>query len=229
MSLLRRADRRTQFLAQVPSAIAVVPSYAIGGDLDHLEWNNALLSQFTLFPWKIAHHNSWWSRNIKRGEIACAMNHLACWREANRAGASAAVIFEDDAILRPRLFQDLPKLLDKLSRADPAWDLLYLGRERIGRDTEFQHPFVWPGFSYCSYGYVVSKSGLRTLLEYELDSKLMPLDEFLVATYMEHPREDVRRSILPMIRAYGLVEDWVTEADDRVLGSDTESSLDGHL
>jgi len=161
---------------------------------------------------------------MKYGEIACALNHIACWQHALELKSAYVAVFEDDATFCRDVFTRIPEFIRCLDDLDPGWGLLYLGRERIGIDLGQNGLFVRPGFSYCTYAYVLSKKGLNVLVNYNLRGSLIPLDEFFAATYCEHPREDVRRIFQPAIRAYALRTDCVFEGDDRILGSDTEAS-----
>jgi glycosyl transferase, family 25 len=224
VAMQRRQDRLRRFMANVHREISIIPSWSIGGTFDHEKISAADLRSLKLFDWQIASSNPWWSRPLRVGEIACTMNHHRCWEHAFHSKHSNSVIFEDDALFGPELFRLIPPLLERLTQLDFQWDLLYLGRESIFSDQCALGEFVVPGFSYCSYGYVVSDRGLEKLLRYNLPGHIVPVDEFLPATFMLHPREDVRRTFAPSTKAYALRTNVVAEGSKSVYGSETESS-----
>lgn len=122
------------------------------------------------------------------------------------------------------LIPNLPAIFAELDAVDNAWDLFYLGREKIEEDIGAVGRFVRPGFSYCTYAYALTPKGVHGLLAYNFQKNLMPVDEFLPATYILHPRPDVRSFIKPRLRAYALRQPLVQEGDEVLFGSDTENS-----
>lgn len=83
VSIPRRVDRRRRFLSQLNADQYVVLSSEIGGAFDYKEMNGVIPDDVCLFPWKQPGSvNPWWARNLKLGEIACALNHLSCWGHA---------------------------------------------------------------------------------------------------------------------------------------------------
>ncbi len=155
------------------------------------------------------------------GEICCSLNHAACWEHASKRKPEYVVVMEDDAVIVGRLLSRISILLSSLARIDREWGLLYLGRERIGSDRGRRGEFVVPGFSYCTYGYVLSRRGLAALLGLDLRRNLMPVDEFLPASFLTHPRRDVRALIKPNIKAYAVRRDMVRERNSTLSGSET--------
>ena len=224
VSLRRRDDRRASFCLRLPSDYPVIYSFDIGGDYDHLALHGHAPNGVGLFPWKISHDNPWWSRPLKLGEICCALNHHACWRHAAGSRERHFLFFEDDAVFPASLFTSIDGLIDKLYAIDPRWDLLYLGREKLGVDIRLQFPFVKPGFSYCTHAYICTRTGLDKLLSYAYLTHLIPVDEFLVASYMSHPRADVRSLYHPSLRVYAVADNLVEQAATALWGSDTEDS-----
>ena len=224
VAMQRRPDRLKRFRANVPKEVSVMPCWLVGGTFDHARMSPADLRSLKLFDWQIVSANPWWSRSLRVGEVACTLNHHSCWAHALHSKHSSAVIFEDDAVFGLELFQHIPPLLDRLAQLDSQWDLLYLGRERISEDQRALGEFVVPGFSYCTFGYVVSDRGLEKLLGYDLLARIIPVDEFLPATFMPHPREDIRRTFAPSMRAYALRTDVVAQGSTSDYGSETESS-----
>jgi hypothetical protein len=83
---------------------------------------------------------------------------------------------------------------------------------------------VHPGFSYCTFGYLLSAPGLRKLLSCGLERALIPVDELIPALYMDHPREDIRSLYPKRLRAYALEPPLITQLPKEEAGSDTEAS-----
>lgn len=107
-----------------------------------------------------------------------------------------------------------------------GWDLLYLGC--VLQSGKINIPFnslcQKPGFSYCTYGYVLSRKGVDKLLANELDKHLIAVDEFIPALYIPHPREDVRRLFTPCLNVFVTTPHCVTQRSKSEAGSNTEDS-----
>jgi glycosyl transferase, family 25 len=83
---------------------------------------------------------------------------------------------------------------------------------------------VHPGYSYCTFGYLLSASGLRRVLNCGFERALIPVDELLPALYMDHPREDIRLLYPKRLRAYAVEPALITQLPKDEAGSDTEAS-----
>jgi glycosyl transferase, family 25 len=226
VSLRRRPDRRTLAAAQLPKAWQV----EFTSDWD-AEFDGALLDHDALrrtgimpFPWRIESDNAWWSRPLKWGEVGCTLAHLACWRAAAASGADYAVFLEDDAVLPADIDSRLRTIAGHLGAPGP-FDLLYLGRVALEPDRPTPWPGIAePGYSHCTFGYVLTRRGLREVLATQLHRSLIPVDEFLPAMYHPHPRADVRVRFPPRLRALALAPPVVTQRPKEEAGSDTEAS-----
>ena len=80
---------------------------------------------------------------------------------------------------------------------------------------------VIPKFSYCTYGYVLSKSGVKKIREYNVQKAIIPADEFLTSTYIAHPRIDVSLKYPPTLLAYAMNPSIVDQRPKSEVGSDT--------
>ena len=226
VNLRRRPDRRAQIASQMSATMPV--SYTSdwdveidGAELDHTGLGR---SGTGLFPWKIESENEWWGRPLKWGEVGCTLAHLACWRAAVRDGVDLAVFLEDDAVVPTTFEAALRDALLSLGRPEP-FDLLYLGRFPLDPD----RPTNWagvvePGYSHCTFGYVLTRRGLHEVLATRLQDSVVPVDEFLPAMYVPHPRADVRARFPPRLRALALVPPLVRQRPKDEAGSDTEAS-----
>ncbi len=226
VNLRRRPDRRAQVAAQLPPAMAFSYTSDWDVEIDGAELNHADLrrSGIGLFPWKIESDNEWWGRPLKWGEVGCTLAHLACWRAAVEEGVDHAVIIEDDAVVPGTFETALRSALLPVDRSE-AFDLLYLGRFPLEPD----RPTKWtgvvePGYSHCTFGYVLTRHGLLEVLATQLQDSIIPVDEFLPAMYLPHPRADVRARFPPRLRALALEPPLVWQRPKDEAGSDTEAS-----
>lgn len=130
--------------------------------------------------------NNWWNRPMKPGELGCALSHLGCWKLAAARDFDSVLILEED-------FLTLNELTDDVVKDLPCnWDMLYLGRNKLEDDYDVvSENIVVPKASYNMHAYVLSRSGITKLLEQQFDNKLMPVDEFIIATYAQHTRPDL--------------------------------------
>jgi len=225
VNLKRRADRRARMEGVLPSTWDVQFTSDWDGPMDGQDIDPDELPGFALYPWEIPSDNPWWSRPLKLGEVGCAISHWKCWQQAAADGADPALILEDDAVLVDQCAARLPARLARLSALDPHWDLLYLGRWVLDHeDHAVADGIVRPGYSYCTYGYALSASGLAAVLNCGFERALIPVDELLPALYLDHPREDIRNLYPKRLRAYALEPPLVTQQQKEEAGSDTEAS-----
>lgn len=100
------------------------------------------------------------------GEIGCYASHLRVWQRVIDSDAQAALVLEDDVILRPALVP----VLRAVAALPPRWDMVKL----IGRDAESPQR-SWPladGVELIAYrrvpsltsAYIVSRRGAGKLL-----------------------------------------------------------------
>ena len=129
---------------------------------------------------------------LKYGEIGCALSHLRCWQDIVQTGTPTAIILEDDVVLPPWF---LPRLVGDMPAALPHCDLLYLGRVPQAPDRGHIDGFAVPGYSHCTYSYVLTPHAAQHLVSAELDKALIPVDEFLPAIVCEPP---TRRCAVPL-------------------------------
>ena len=225
VNLKRRHDRRERMRASLPTSLIV--TYTSDWNVD-IDWRDLILDKLPegiqLFPWCIEHSNPWWCRPLKLGEIGCSLAHIYCWRAAALVQHHYAVILEDDAIVPDTFAADIPRLISRIETIDKNWDLIYLGRVRLNLDSPVASDIVRPGYSHCTYGYVLSRKGAQILAAASFESMIMPVDEFLPAMYTVHPRQDVAKVVSAHLRAYALEKDLVGQLPKTDAGSDTEDS-----
>ena len=184
--------------------------------------------------WKLeGSPNSFWNREMKLGEIGCAYSHFSVWKRAQSLFESDeslkyVVILEDDAKFAADAPKKIEKAVETLQIFAPDWDFLFLGRVlQNGRvDVPFVENLVTPGFSYCLYGYALSKSGVSKLLSHGFMENIIPVDEYVPAMHLVHPRADIAHLYKPVMKAFAFSvgSDVVFQKTKNEAGSDTEKS-----
>ncbi len=210
--------------ARLPEDLDVVFTSDWLGPFDGNDLDLDRPAGFGLFPnWCVPFEtsNKYWQRELQPGEIGCTLSHVACWRDG-REQPGPFVVLEDDVAMSADFGRQVSRLIAQLESLDSDWGLLYLGRTKMGHDERVDDMFLRPGFSYSSYAYVTTPAAAGQLLECNLDQAVVPVDEFLTAVGVPHPRPDVRFAYPPILSTYALARDIVAFADDGT--SDTEST-----
>ena len=140
------------------------------------------------FAWKIKDSdNGWWNRDLKAGEVGCALSHLCVWKHAATQKYKKILILEED--FKPVDVLSLT-LLEELDQLD--WHLCYAGRNKVKPDIKSASANIAvPDYTYCTHAYLLSQAGVENLISHRFENKIMPVDEFLSATFCNHPREDL--------------------------------------
>ncbi|WP_229905653.1 glycosyltransferase family 25 protein [Lentzea cavernae] len=227
VNLPRRLDRRSWIEQALPTELAVTFTSDLNGPFDGRSLTHEALDAagHQLFSWQIESDNPWWNRPLKYGEIGCTLAHLACWRDAADHGDEPyVVVLEDDAVVPAGFLTDLLDGLDRLEQARSDFDLLYLGRFPLEPDREAAPGFVVPGYSHCTFGYLLTRKALHMLLVAKLDHAIVPVDEFLPAQYIDHPRGDLRARFPKRLAALAFEPPLVHQRPKDEAGSDTEDS-----
>lgn len=226
INLPRRPDRRNIMEATLPRELKTfyTSDWAQTFDGHELDRSRLQAAGVGLFPWQIESANPWWGRPLKLGEIGCTLAHLACWRHAADDGREPYVlILEDDAVLGRAFLDELTEGLACLAR-QRHFDLLYLGRYPLEPDRPALAGFVSPGYSHCTYAYLLRRQAIATLLATRLDQAVVPVDEFLPSLYTDHPRPDLRARFPRRLTALAFDPPLVRQRPKQDAGSDTEDS-----
>lgn len=170
-----------------------------GWDLTNEDLKNKKITPY--HKWNLnykdmSNQNKWHNRDITKGEIGCALSHIQIWEDAYKNKYENIIIFEDDF--------HLLRAIDWSDINDIEFDLLYLGRSlQICRETVwddyFSETFCKPGMSNYAGAYILSKEGLKKIVEFYLDTyktMLFPLDNFLASTYSSIEHRNVQ-SVFP--------------------------------
>jgi glycosyl transferase, family 25 len=225
INLARRPDRRARMQVVLPAVLEPQFTTSWPGPVDGATLTPKRLDGLRLFPgWMIPSDNMWWSRPLKKGEVACAISHWLCWQRARDQDAAAALFLEDDTVFADDFEHRLEVALQRLDRLAPSWGLCYLGRVPLEPDLPFAPGMVRPGYSHCTFAYLLSRTGLEAVLAAGYDQALIPVDEFLPALYVDHPRADVRARFPRRLSAYAMTPPAVRQLPKTQAGSDTEDS-----
>ncbi|KAL3090259.1 hypothetical protein niasHS_006711 [Heterodera schachtii] len=165
----------------------------VGLDFTHFEavdGQNLTEQELSAIRFLPGFEDPYYKRPMKRGEIGCFLSHFKIWEEIVRNGHQRAVVLEDDVRFSPNGTLILKKTMEDLTRTRLDWDLIYLGRKRIGTDEAFVpgHRFLSTvAYSHWTLGYAITLSGARKLLAVRPLERLLTLDEFLPIMFNRHP------------------------------------------
>lgn len=129
--------------------------------------------------------NDFWKFEMSQGEIGCAISHTLVWQKMLQEGVERALILEED------FYSRLP--LNQLNEPDVQFDFAFLGRYVFdeNEDRKIDNNWCYPGLSYNTQAYVLTNQGAQKLLNTQFKQNLIPVDEFITATYMPHRRPDI--------------------------------------
>jgi len=231
-SLNRRHDRKSNLLKSIKPYTELVEFNIEQWGPDSKDITDELLNDIDIrtYPnWKIDSNNKFWSRNIKLGEVGCAISHLRMWEDAYDKGHSVTIFGEDDIMFNDDWLLKFKLTTNRLDSLDVEWDLLYLGRvlQHGQKDEPYDKELVYPAFSYCTHSYALSRNGIKKILNVNFKDNIIPSDEFLPCMYMPHPREDIREIFNDnsfVALSYKEGECLITQMPKNISGSDTEES-----
>jgi glycosyl transferase family 25 len=229
-----RYDRRQRMERVLPNELDYEFTTNWEYNIDSSELDLDSLEDFDIYDWEINSENKYWSRPLTKGQVCCAISHWSCWTRAKQL-QSEILILEDDVWLAPEFCSSMNQLINKVEEIDPNWDLIYLGRRLLGDDDHIgcihvgknnptHHEIVSPGFSYRSSSYLLSQRGIKKLVSSKYNNCIIPVDEFLPAMYMEHPREDINKIFTPQLSAYAIKPAISGQLPKDLVGRDTEES-----
>lgn len=236
VNLPRRTDRRIEMESRL-DALELAPElrekFEFFPAVDGSQIDEAFMKQGNYGVWEGWQASElpvhFYHRDVRNGEIGCALSHVNIWKKVVEEDLDEVLILEDDAGF-DRHFKFLFERALKFCRhakTEGKWDLLYLGRNAMTPDPfQILNFLSMPGFSYCTHGYMVTRSGAEKLLSVGFEQNLIPVDEFLPAMFHQHIRGDVleRFALEDPIWAYAVTPNVVHQVD--YTDSDTECSSD---
>lgn len=216
---------------EVPYEVLGVNGYEL--DKDYLPSNNmGVYTKWNLDNSDITiadEDNRFWHRDVTDGEIGCALSHITIWEDAYKNGYDNILIYEDDIFRSKEM--DWSILLEAQSL---QYDLLYLGRMLQNGfkgvvDQQISNTLCRPGYSYQTHAYMLSKSGIKKLVENHLPvykRMLFPVDEFLPATYTWTPREELNDIFVKDINAFSLNDQVVEQSRNEMFNNSLTQPTD---
>ena len=172
---------------------------------------------FTPFEgWAMDSDNEWWNQPVTIGEVGCGLAHIKAWKQLDADGVRVGLVLEEDF-----MFSD--KLDESLIPDPDSWHMLYLGRMKLAEDQADYGDIVVPGYSYNLHAYLVTGHGAVSFLQHNFHDYVCTPDEFLPATYCDHPRGDLGW-ITKDTKAYALKKDIAYQTSNDIT-SRTQSTL----
>lgn len=206
ISLSRRPARRKTALERI--AAAGLERYIVFDAVDGRELSLDALRErgvTTYDRWKLEESPCrFFKRELKWGEIGCALSHYGVWELAYASCEAAVLVVEDDVDFVPGFASKLAEAMEEVaaavsSGATSCPDLLYLTRHALTPAIEkevFRQGapgescssccLLLPAFSYKTTAYVLWREGARKLLESGFLRKLIPVDDFLNVLFYKH-------------------------------------------
>ncbi|KAL1519130.1 hypothetical protein AB1Y20_003393 [Prymnesium parvum] len=225
-------------VAAPPSGMEPWAGWAL--DSQGLEALRARWSELGLLPVQAEELALYHGRAVSPAELACVASHRAAWETARDEQLDWVLVLEDDVIpfntsarrtareysrQWARVWHVVSQQLRWLHAAEQRWDLMYIGRNRLGTDqAAVGEKLVVPGFSTCAHAYLLSASGVNRLCSIPMREAGFPADDILPALYSAHPRHDVEAWASAMcarqgpLRALALRDDMVWQLESIAAG-----------
>ena len=143
--------------------------------------------------WNIKDQNPYYNRDVTDGEVGCTLSHIDAWVDAYARDVEYLMILEEDFHEEHIVPWDQVNQLLELGH-----DLVYLGRQALlpEEETEIETTPGWvnPDYSYETHAYILSKEGIRILVEEYIDqfkNEMFVIDEFLSIAFGKTFRQDI--------------------------------------
>ena len=157
-------------------------------------------------PASIPYHPAAARRAIRReltaGELGCYGSHLALWHLIAKGNAEAAVVLEDDLLIDPGFFAELPAVVTALA-AHPFVRLhakAPTAARIIGR-VAGRHVVRYRGAAIGAQGYILRREGARAWLA-SITAVVRPVDDEM-ERYWAHGIANIGLHPFPIIERVG--------------------------
>ena len=174
--------------------------------------------------------NEHWKLPMQPGEVGCALSHIKAWHRVATGDEERVLILEEDFTpIKP-----LSNLPEPNTWWPFQWDFCSLGRWVFDYSDDIKLDEHWciPSRHYNMHAYILTKLGAQKLVDYQLEKKLIPNDEFITATYMKHVRTDID-ALFPEKRISAIAThlDWFDqdESPSRVSSHSPQYSPDSRM
>ena len=157
--------------------------------------------------------NKFWQQPINKGEVGCALSHINAWHHVANGEEERCLVLEEDFFAVKSLYA-LPEVNSDLPI---VWDYCALGRWIFNKDNDIilDETFCIPSLHYNMHAYILTKTGAQKLVDYQLEKNIIPSDEFITATYLNHRRQDIE-DLFPVktMSVIATREDWFNQSSD---------------
>ena len=166
--------------------------------------------------------NDWWSRDLTPGEIGCVLSHYSVIEGAYNSGYENVLILEEDF----KVFEHYKKFPEfELNFLDDDYSICYLGRSALDKNAEVSvnEEMVRAGYTFNTHAYVISRKGMKEILDSDILKQMIPYDEFMSAINCHHPRKDAIKHLgNKEFRAYSFKKDYINQSSHYDVDSLTE-------
>ena len=171
--------------------------------------------------WKIDNGKNFYTREVTPGEAGCMLSHYECIYNAYRDGFKNILIFEED-------FYTLGKFPNQaeLNAVPSDASLIYLDRHQNCPDWDEEriNDYVTRvGYSYNNHAYIVTRKGMKEVLDSPILDNIIVSDEFFPAINGTSDRKDaVEIFHNPKFMAYALNGGYFGQTSNPQVNSLTE-------
>tara|TARA_B100000674_G_scaffold58320_1_gene40592 strand:- start:82 stop:1458 length:1377 start_codon:yes stop_codon:yes gene_type:complete len=171
--------------------------------------------------WKIDHEHNFYNREVTPGEIGCGLSHYECVKLGYDEGHETILILEEDFIYNgewpsEETFNQLPK----------DWSMFNLARRGLWSENEEEilgDDLIRVGYSYNNQAYLVSRKGMKEILDSAYLDNVVVNDEFYPALHGTHDRQDaIDKFYNPDFRYYATRKEYFGQTSNPQVNSLTE-------
>ena len=171
--------------------------------------------------WKLPEHEyRFYNREMTPGEIGCALSHYDAVKVAYDSGHENVLILEEDFVPL-----DFPKS-DMFKELPSDWSMVYLGRHKNWDDSkekQLGEHLTRVGYSYNNHAYMLSKKGMKQVLDSGWLNNLIATDEFYPALHGTTDRKDAAKIFHnKKFKAYAFKKQYFNQTSNPKTNSLTE-------
>jgi len=191
---------------------------------DFLQENNFKVFEKLYYP---ELKRIWFNRGVNIGEIGCATSHYFCWRDFLDSGLDYGVFTEDDNHWDEvgEFKREIENFIE-FNEEDKTIDMIYFGRtvpdhweDGKRNEKEYSENYVLVDYSYNTHCYILTRQGVKKILDQNPMNSIMPLDEMLCSMYMSnHPHPHINAEFEPNLKVLGIKNFDRDDYNDKELG-----------
>ena len=138
--------------------------------------------------WKIDHEHNFYNREVTPGEIGCGLSHYECVKMGYDEGHETILILEEDWIYNGEWPSE--KTLNSIPN---DWSMFNFARRGMWSENEEEilgDDLIRVGYSYNNQAYLVSRKGMKEIIDSDYLNNVIVNDEFYPALHGTHDRQD---------------------------------------